>query len=172
MNQQLDISHLEALAQSYFDCRLDRHEERDLAAVLATSPLSSPLIDECRLAMGMELVAKRAPRVAVAARRFSRARLWMAAASAAVVCAIGASVFFAPSTGVDAQPAEYAAVYVNGHKMADTDHARDIAERKMRKDMLMFNEMLSVNDDIQAQLDEIESILRQRDEDIRMSQIN
>lgn len=53
----MTIEQLELLVQAYFDCELNRREEEDLKAVLLFAEAHSPLIDECRLAMGLESIA-------------------------------------------------------------------------------------------------------------------
>ncbi len=53
----MTIEQLERLAQAYFDCELNRREEEELKAVLLFAEAHSALIDECRLAMGLESIA-------------------------------------------------------------------------------------------------------------------
>lgn len=52
--ENLSKEELEILAQSYLDCKLTRLQEKELEWVFLNSPLSSPLIDECRKAMRVE----------------------------------------------------------------------------------------------------------------------
>ena len=85
MNNNLTTQELEALAQAWFDGLLTREEESVLKRVLSDTAPHSPLLDECRLAMGFESAARhcrqRSPR---------RRRIWMpAAASAAVAIGLG-----------------------------------------------------------------------------------
>lgn len=92
--EDLTLKELESLANDYFGCRLTRSEEAALARVLARSPLSSPLLDECRLEMGLEATLRHArPTLAAQAtaaaspqaapsRRFRTLR-WVSAAASA-----------------------------------------------------------------------------------------
>ena len=54
MNNNLTTQELEALAQAWFDGLLTREEESVLKRVLSNTAPHSPLLDECRLAMGFE----------------------------------------------------------------------------------------------------------------------
>ena len=58
MNNNLTTQELEALAQAWFDGLLTREEESVLKRVLSDTAPHSPLLDECRLAMGFESAAQ------------------------------------------------------------------------------------------------------------------
>lgn len=122
MKQDLTLSQLESLAQAWFDCRLDEPDEAALRRVLSASAARSELLDECRMAMGLELTAARRG-AAAAARR----RLWLrAGAAAAVAVALGFAAFSIPR-------GEQVEVYVDGHRVDDRARARSIAETRMRQ---------------------------------------
>lgn len=143
--EDLTLRQLESLAIDYFECRLSREQEAALRKVLLLSPHSSALIDECRLAMGLEATIRRSIPAANAPRQEPRPRrsplAWLSvAASVAVVITAGS--FFASRHHSSTATEYYAEVYVNGRQITDSHEAAAIAERNRaallaRKDSLL-----------------------------------
>lgn len=122
-DENFTLHELEHLARAWFDCRLDSDEEAALLKALAASRLHSPLLHECRLAMGLETMAARSPR-----RRTRRARTWLgAAASVALLAALGFAAFHGlrADAGIE--------VYIDGQRVHDSGRARAIAEAQMQQ---------------------------------------
>lgn len=126
MNTDFTLRELETLADAWFECRLDDEEEKALRTLLAASQLHSPALDQCRMAMGLELTAARSR-----AARHSRPvrRIWLsAAASVALLAGLG----FAALTLM--QPsADLIEVYIDGRRVDDPERARAIAEAQLRQ---------------------------------------
>lgn len=138
----LDVAELEELVRLYMDCRLTRGEERDLVIVLGRSSLHTPLLDEARFMMGLEITMKRQARKK---QIWTRVKMrWMAvAASLAVVMAIGISLLTSKGRADDAGDMEYA-VYMRGHKVTDSTMARQIAEKELMEKNRFIAEMKAV----------------------------
>lgn len=143
--EDLTLRQLESLAIDYFECRLSRVEEADLRKALLLSPHTSALLDECRLAMGLEATIRRSIPAADTPRKEPRPRrsplAWLSvAASVAVVITAGS--FFASRHHSTPATEYYAEVYVNGRQITDSHEAAAIAERNRaallaRKDSLL-----------------------------------
>lgn len=126
----MTIEQLELLVQAYFDCELNRREEEDLKAVLLFAEAHSPLIDECRLAMGLESIAARPQaHVATVHRRF-KFRKWIAAAACLTAVAVTGIVMMTTAGKLQDSSETVITVYANGKRITDSDQAHDIAMSK------------------------------------------
>lgn len=119
--EQLTLQQLEALAEAWTDCSLDRNEEKALRKVLAVSKLHSPVLDECRMAMGLEtLMSRNRP------RRFLKAGMWMSAAASLALIVVSSLAF---SHHLAAR--EEVRVFVGGQRVSNPEDAREIVNRDM-----------------------------------------
>ena len=138
--ESLTLNELEQLAQAYLDCRLTRLEEKELELVLASSPLSSPTIDEAREQMALtSLMAASHSRRRVAKRRFIRFGS-IAACLAALV--IGGTMLIAPT---EPQVSYY--VCINGqelHGEAAKRYALETEQRMEQFQQELLNEALAI----------------------------
>ncbi len=126
----MTIEQLERLAQAYFDCELNRREEEDLKAVLLFAKAHSPLIDECRLAMGLESIASR-PQVKVATiHRLFKFRKWIAAAACIAAAAVTGVIMMMTAGQLQDNSETVITVYANGKQITDSNRAHDIAMSK------------------------------------------
>ncbi len=126
----MTIEQLERLAKAYFDCELNRREEEDLKAILLFAEAHSPLIDECRLAMGLESIASR-PQVQVATirRRFKFSK-WIAAAACLAAIAVTGVIMMMTAGQLQDNSETVITVYANGKQITDSNRAHDIAMSK------------------------------------------
>lgn len=87
----MTLAELEALAELYFEASLSRADERLLMKVLAESGISSPVLDEARAVMGLELTRpeKRVDMLKPRRSLVRRVRVWSSVAAAALVLAVG-----------------------------------------------------------------------------------
>ena len=138
--EPLTLNDLEQLAQAYLDCQLTRLEEKELELLLASSPLSSPTIDEAREQMALtSLMAASHSRRRVAKRRFIRFGS-IAACLAALV--IGGTMLIAPT---EPQVSYY--VCINGQELHGEAAKRYALETEQRMEQLqqeMLNQVLAI----------------------------
>ena len=138
--ESLTLNELEQLTQAYLDCRLTRLEEKELELLLASSPLSSPTIDEAREQMALtSLMAASHSRRRVAKRRFIRFGS-IAACLAAIV--IGGTMLIAPT---EPQVSYY--VCINGqelHGEAAKRYALETEQRMEQFQQELLNEALAI----------------------------
>ena len=138
--ESLTLNELEQLTQAYLDCRLTRLEEKELELLLASSPLSSPTIDEAREQMALtSLMAASHSRRRVAKRRFIRFGS-IAACLAAIV--IGGTMLIAPT---EPQVSYY--VCINGQELHGEAAKRYALETEQRMEQLqqeMLNQVLAI----------------------------
>ena len=138
--ESLTLNELEQLTQAYLDCRLTRLEEKELELLLASSPLSSPTIDEAREQMALtSLMAASHSRRRVAKRRFIRFGS-IAACLAALV--IGGTMLIAPT---EPQVSYY--VCINGQELHGEAAKRYALETEQRMEQLqqeMLNQVLAI----------------------------
>lgn len=116
-DNNLTLQELEMLSQAYLECKLTRLEENELRLVLATSDMSSPVIDEARDTMAACSLMKESVRnnsVRPIARRTLK---WMSAAAciAAALC-VGAGLL---SMNYTQHRGENVIVYVNGRQLSE-----------------------------------------------------
>lgn len=172
----LTLAEAEALARLYLDARLTHADEKRLMKVLAQSPLSSPLLDETRALMGLELslaykheaaedkiteadgvsaeTVTEAGDTGLRRRRTLRRRVVLWSASAAALLA--AAVMVAPHLpgSVNDEEAECIA-YVNGQRVSDKEATR-IATQAYLESMQELQQMEAQRD---ARIRESQQIL-------------
>ncbi len=130
--EQLTLQQLEALAEAWTDCSLDRNEENALRKVLVVSKLHSPVLDECRIAMGIEtLMSRNRP------HKFMKAGIWMSAAASIALIVVGSMAF---SNHLEAR--EEVVVYVGGQKVNDLKDAREIVNRDMKENKAFIEQTI------------------------------
>ena len=138
--ESLTLNDLEQLAQACLDCQLTRLEEKELELVLASSPLSSPSIDEAREQMALtSLMAASHSRRRMAKRRFLRFGS-IAACLAALI--IGGTLMTAPT---EPQVSYY--VCINGqelHGEAAKRYALETEQRMEQFQQEMLNRALAI----------------------------
>lgn len=136
--EDLTLQQLESLAIGYFECRLSRAEEDDLRKLLLCSPLRSELLDECRLAMGLESILSRSSR----RDRKPATFIWLTIA-ATVALLLCTGIFLHRDTTLPADgEVYYAEVYINGVKVADQKTALIIAERQREESLARMDSLL------------------------------
>lgn len=132
IDEQLTLEQLEALAEAWTDCSLDRDEEKALRKVLAVSDLHSPVLDECRIAMGIEtLISRNRP------HRYKKTGIWMSAAASVALIVVGSLAF---SYHLEAR--EEVVVYVGGQKVTDLKDAREIVNRDMKENKAFIEQTM------------------------------
>ncbi len=138
----MTLAELEALAELYFEASLSRADERLLMKVLAESGISSPVLDEARAVMGMELTRpeKRVDMLKPRRSLVRRVRVWSSVA-AALVLAVGGVGFIRQKPSLDGE-AVYIA-YANGKRITDESEARRqaLAECELRRSQEMMNQL-------------------------------
>lgn len=82
-----DLGHIHRLIDLYFDANATEHEEKELRALLATTPLHSAKIDEARAVMGYFAAGRRALH-----KKSRNNSIWLRAATVALVVAFGVAV--------------------------------------------------------------------------------
>ncbi len=130
-NNTMTLAELEALAELYFEASLSRADERLLMKVLAESGISSPVLDEARAVMGLELTRpeKRVDMLKPRRSLVRRVRVWSSVAAAALVLAVGGVGF------IRQKP------YANGKRITDESEARRQALADYENSMMMMREM-------------------------------
>lgn len=131
------IEQLERLVQAYFDCELDRREEEDLKVVLLFAEAHSPLIDECRLAMGLECISARPNAHTATVRHRFKFSKWIAAAACLVAVAITGVIMMMTDGQLQDSSETVITVYTNGKQITDSNLAHDIA-------MSRYNECIAL----------------------------
>lgn len=141
----LTLKELEILAQAYLDCRLSRVQEKELELVLYNTDMSSPVIDEARLTMGISTLmeAGRKPRTLhlKQRRRWFGAAAW-AAASVGVLVIASLLYFSGSSFPSGNSDGEYVSVYVDGKPLSREDALAEAAMSQAAS-MAMMERMLA-----------------------------
>ncbi len=129
------------MAELYFEASLSRADERLLMKVLAESGISSPVLDEARAVMGLELTRpeKRVDMLKPRRSLVRRVRVWSSVAAAALVLAVGGVGFIRQKPSLDGE-AVYIA-YANGKRITDESEARRQALADYENSMMMMREM-------------------------------
>ncbi len=127
---------LERLADAFFNSSLERHEEADLARVLAFSDVHTPQLDSCRRAMGLEYALKRHSRPT---RAFHKRGI-VAAASIAVLAAVSVTIYMNGHNQNDTSLR--AEVYMSGKRISDEKLAVSLARRDMESELKAFRETM------------------------------
>lgn len=151
---EITITELEQLVAEYHACTLSRADEQALRKLLATSPAHSPVLDECRLLMGLENILRKPDVNRNAVHKCSP--YITAAASIAIVLAAGLSLQHTMFRQ-DCTQTEYIA-YIHGHKIQDPAEAKAIVERDRERSMAMMNETLQ---SVQARKSECVDMINQ-----------
>lgn len=140
-NKPMTLAELEALAELYFEASLSRADERLLMKVLAESGISSPVLDEARAVMGMELThpEKRVDMLKPRRSLVRRVRVWSSVAAAALVLTVGGVGFIRQKSSLDGETVYIA--YANGKRITDEDEARRQALADYESSMRMMSEL-------------------------------
>lgn len=129
--RRLSLDEAEALAQLYMDAMLSRADEKRLMKVLSQSNLSSPLLDETRALMGLELSLGGKSGNTKRRLTFRRIAIWSASAAAILILAVS----FLPGLNENAvSDSPECVAYVNGRRMSDKEASR-IASEAYRESM-------------------------------------
>ena len=101
---EFTLKELEQMAQAYLDCELSLRSEKELELVLTTTELSSPILNEARIEMGITSVINEAnEKREIKRRRYKRMLLRLSGVAACMATIITvASILFTPSA-----PSEY-----------------------------------------------------------------
>ncbi len=150
MNKQdinLTLQDTEQLCRLYMECKLSVLEEKELQYVLTKLPYSTPCINETRVLMGVAIpAANKIP----AWRRFT---LWKAAASVAVISAIGLTLFnIQYGHGTDS-PAVCIA-YTNGNILSEEQAILQI-EADMKEAEIFLHQVAELNAQEQSKIDNL-----------------
>lgn len=144
MNEQdnrLTLQETEQLCELFMDCKLSVLQENELRYVLSRIDYHSPLIDNVRKLMGIELSAfdKSVPDSPRINKRWRAKKItyFSIAASIAIIVCLGVgflhhttSDFTAPTPGYTAPTPEYIA-YVDGQQLSE-DEARQQIEKEIK----------------------------------------
>ena len=123
---RLSLDEAEELAQLYMDAMLSRADEKRLMKVL-----SSPLLDETRALMGLELSLRGKSGNTKRRLTFRRIAIWSASAAAILILAVS----FLPGLNENAvSDSPECVAYVNGRRMSDKEASR-IASEAYRESM-------------------------------------
>lgn len=111
---EFTLKELEQMAQAYLDCELSLRSEKELELVLTTTELSSPILNEARMEMGIASVINEAnEKSEIKRRRYKRMLLRLSGVAACMATIITvASILFTPSA-----PSEYYYVSINGQEL-------------------------------------------------------
>lgn len=143
---------LEVLARAYLDCRLSKLQEKELELLLASSDVSSPIIDEARDTMMATTMLEAAAPARPASRQAPVRRPWRWAAAAAVVLAAGVGLGLwrhaaGQAVGLDSAPC---IVYVDGERL-DPEAAAASAMATQSMCMAMMESTLNNAQALQAE---------------------
>lgn len=149
--EKLTKEELEILAQSYLDCTLSRLQEKELEWILLNTPISSPLIDDCRRVMGLEYLFDSSTQSCCNNKKPKalkrRKMIYRISVAATILIAITCSIILinhaqpdnvSPSTTTDVD----VTVYLDGEKL---DHEAALSEALMTQQhsMSMIKEIKS-----------------------------
>lgn len=123
------------LVERFFDCSLSEAEERQLRRDIAVTSLSHPAIDEARAVMGLRKPVRRIER-----RYRNLHRILRIAATIAVLLAIGAYLFIAPSSGNFGN--NKCIAYTNGRCITDEEAVLNL----LRDDLREFDNAVEASD--------------------------
>lgn len=130
----LSLAETERLCQLYMDTRLSVMEETELQYILSRLEYRSPLIDETRKIMGIELAMAQKPistKLGTMKKRrfFKQSRYIAAVASFALVLSLGVLLH---NVSIDNTESDsYYIAYVDGHRISDKEaRVRIEAEQK------------------------------------------
>lgn len=140
-NKPITLAELEALAGLYFESALSRADEKRLMKVLAESEFSSPVLDDARAVMGLELTRPETPVKILKPNRSMarRVRVWSSVAAAALILAVGVVGFVRQQSSISGETVYIA--YANGKRITDEDEARRQALADYESSMRMMREL-------------------------------
>lgn len=111
---EFTLKELEQMAQAYLNCELSLQSEKELELVLTTTELSSPILNEARMEMGITSVINDVnEQREIKRRRYKRTLLRLSGVAACMAALITVvSILFTPSA-----PNEYYYVSINGQEL-------------------------------------------------------
>ncbi len=140
---KLTLQETEQLCELYMDCKLSVLEESELQYLLSKVDYHSPLIDEVRDVMGVELAIGNKATVGAGAKkrwRWSKRVVYSGiAASIAIVFGIGLSLYH-NSSSQQTSSAPYYLAYANGHRLSN-EAAKVQIEAEMQSAEAFMKEM-------------------------------
>lgn len=165
----MTIEQLEQLAQAYFDCELSRREEDDLRAALLFAEAHSPLLDECRLAMGIETIASRGRISAQAPKKkfYHRYVLIASAACLAALICIGMTMFLNNNETIKQNDTTEVTFYANGKRVTDEAQARKLAEEQYQYCMAIVADLYKTAEQSKRNIENVQQQFEDQKDDIR-----
>lgn len=133
----LTIDELDKLCHLYMDCKLSVLEEKELEYVLTHTDLTSPVIEEVRSLMGIQLLP-RSSKLPVKKRSWNWGYISGIAASLAVI--ISVAIYFLLPSGSNLSGAKqdvYIATYSHGERLNGRDAIRATDMAMAKADSLM-----------------------------------
>ena len=156
-DSKLTLQETKKLCSLYMDCKLSVLEETELQYVLSKMDYHSPLIDDVRTLMGIELSTpdktfeKVTPQKKQRWKWTKRTLYSGIAASIAILLGIGLSIYHNSSSLHDSS-APYYLAYANGHRLSD-EEARIQIEADMRSADAFIREMTELEEQEQQMMD-------------------
>lgn len=139
-DNSLSLQETEQLCEFFMNCKLSVLQENELRYVLTQLDHHSPLIDETRTLMGIELSAFDKPHPIssrIGKRWWNRKSLYFSiAASIALIVGLGVSFLRNSTSGFATPGTEYIA-YVNGHRLD-----KEAAITQVEADILLAESIL------------------------------
>lgn len=156
MNEQKDrltLQETEQLCEFFMDCRLSVFQENELRYILSQIDYHSPLIDDVRRVMGIELLTfdKSAPQSPQINKRGWRKKTTFlsVAASIAIIACLGAGILLYTTSGHDDSAPEYIA-YVDGHQLSE-----DAARLKIEAELIEADAFIKEMSELEAKQQQI-----------------
>lgn len=154
-DSKLTLQETEQLCSLYIDCKLSVLEETELQYVLSKTDYHSPLIDDVRTLMGIELSAanKTFEKVEPQKKQTWTKRAFYSgiAASIVILLGVGLSIYHTSSTSHNSS-APYYLAYANGHRLSD-EEARLQIEADMRSADAFIREMTELEEQEKQMMD-------------------
>lgn len=139
-DNRLTYQETEQLCELFMDCKLSVLQENELRYVLSKIDYHSPLIDDVRALMGIELSAFDKPlpnSLRISKRWWTRKTSYFSiAASVAILLCIGVSISHYTSPGFTNSAPKYIA-YVEGHQLS-----QEAAKAQVESDILLADNFL------------------------------
>ncbi len=139
-NNKLTLQETEQLCEFFMDCKLSVLQENELRYVLSQIDYHSPLIDDTRALMGIELSAFDKPVPKSSRKRKSwetkKITYFSVAASLAILVCLGTGIFQYRSSGFNNSTSKYIA-YVDGKRLSNKD-----AKAQVESDILLADNFL------------------------------
>lgn len=129
--QILTIKEVEQLCRLYLECKLSLLEESELLYILTALPYSTPLIDEVKVIMGLQIEdAKTKLKIPPKKKWWNKAELYQIAASISIFVLSIAFVSNPDTTIKD--NSDFCIAYANGIRVSQ-DEAEILTEADMKK---------------------------------------